>query len=383
MVRASKGHKLGRKYKKWRKGKSEKASNLGSIKNQIRGQQRLLQKVTDEERKIQIQNKIEELQQSLERRERTDKEKHNARKSHGIRFVERQKLVRQELSIRNQTSLTNKQKDIELFKIALDMVYVAHYPHDQRYISLFLRERERVVDPLRTLARRGTTRKRIIANLNASARVDWISEDMYNRVPSAWSIQLEKDTFGQMEEKETAALATVTADSRFQTNDKQQSILEAMSEIETRLDSESDTSSDDAADPLMKQKISIESEAEEPDANQKSQNDISTEGSVSSGSSSDTDSESTSSSSVDDSDIKANSSAVPKVEEHIAGEMDDSNEPLESDDFFATAAHDSKEIFLNAKRDLPTLHGAKGDKSQGWSTQRQRPGQFKRKKQRF
>ena len=60
-----------------------------------------------------------------------------------------------------------------------------------------------------------------------------------------------------------------------------------------------------------------------------------------------------------------------------------SNDDDEDDDDFlmaADAAPDATDIFANAKEHVPSMDEARGDKSQGWATQRQRPGQFKKRR---
>jgi hypothetical protein len=51
-------------------------------------------------------------------------------------------------------------------------------------------------------------------------------------------------------------------------------------------------------------------------------------------------------------------------------------------DDFLVASMDDTDVFANAKRHVPATDEAAGDKSKGWATQRQLPGQFRKKQRR-
>ena len=210
MPRPPSKHGLERKYKSWRKGKSAKAKSKGSLKQQLRGKERLLCKLpeTETERRQEMEQQIQELKTEIENKQVVEKERQNAKDSHGLRFLERQRLTRNERSTRKLLAgaSTREEKtrfEAELQMIALDQMYVAHFPHDMRYIPLF-RNGVRMVDVnARKLARRATTRKRILKNLGED-RVKWIAADQYERLPSEWSVDMEKKTFAAPVNGDTA-----------------------------------------------------------------------------------------------------------------------------------------------------------------------------------
>ena len=84
-----KKHHLDKKYKPWRKGTSVNATSGASLKNQLRGQKRLLSKLMKDETKndettlatkVALETKIKELETQIKDKERVDKERSNAMK---------------------------------------------------------------------------------------------------------------------------------------------------------------------------------------------------------------------------------------------------------------------------------------------------------------
>jgi hypothetical protein len=81
-----------------------------------------------------------------------------------------------------------------------------------------------------------------------------------------------------------------------------------------------------------------------------------------------------------DVNVKESHKSTPKGLPEV--ETPKADEDMEEEDDFLVAVDEGKEQdnFANAKNHLPTSDEFKGDKSKGWSTQRQRPGQFKKKR---
>jgi hypothetical protein len=461
MVKAPSSHGLDRKFKSWRKGKSEnpKAKNRTSLKHQLRGQTRLLTKVTDEDHRKVLQTQIDTLKAEIGAKEQVEQERVNAQKSHGTRFLERQRLVRLERNVRKNPNLSDETKEAEYLKIALDMAYVAHFPHDVvKYMPIF-HKGTRVVDSGRHLNRRAMTRKRVLANAatGAEPRVSWISSDMYNRLPQQeWTLELETATFAGEGTESGAAGGNseggASSDNRFGGNNMESSaaLLEAAEEIETKLDQEetlqskkdaekkaadsssgSDSIDSDSSspDPPLKKTVakneaattgnkrkskdvdsssgsdSTDSDSSSPDpplkkdvskkrattTDKKKEVNSDSDDSSDSGSSyskgednvkskgkgkadsdsSDSDSSDSSDSSDEEADVKVKEVEPPKVDEIME----------EVDDFLVPAVEgQEQDFFANAKSNIPTRQELKGDKSKGWATQNQRPGEFKKKR---
>jgi hypothetical protein len=440
MVKAPSSHGLDRKFKSWRKGKSDnpKSKNRTSLKHQLRGQERLLKRATDDDHRAGLQVKMDALKAEISAKESVELERVHAQKSHGTRFLERQKLVRQERNVRKNPNMSDETKETEMFKIALDMAYVAHYPHDVvKYMPLFY-QGTRVVDSGRHLYRRAVTRKRVLAKLTESStssepRVSWITSAMYDRLSQKgeWTPELEAATFGGEAGSATAAgenpeQGGAVQDNRFAMGNMESSALvEAAEEIEAKLDqeetiqkkknddkpvqdkqvdssgssSESSLDSDDdvgnkkAAPLLKKPAVDKKGNANYSDSDDSSDSDSSDSDSdekakaVNKGkrkSDSDSDSDSSDSdSSEDEADAdtvkvshKTTLKGLPEVETQ---KVEDTN--IEDDDFLVSVDEvKDQEVFANAKSHIPGRDDNKGDKSKGWETQNQRPGQFKKKR---
>ena len=437
MPRLPSKHGLERKYKSWRRGKSKTAKasdkplSKTSLKNQLRSHQRFLAKVTDDKLRKEVLETIERVKQEIVVKEAKEREKDNASKSHGARFLERQKLVRLEAQARKelekarQTKGATTSKDDSstinenLFRIALDQAYVAHYPHEIKYQPLF-RKGGRIVDNGRTVVWRAITRKRCLQNLHP--RVGWISNDQYERLPDEWSVELEKQVFGyqKTKAKKTQNGSEGTNDSRFTFSTNQDKMVQTVDQIESKLleeeraqtkdDQEKDNDSDnstDEADPLLtngaaRDKVdrnkasgdtTSDSESDSSDDNDKEDQDDDASSSSSSdddtSSSSNDDSSSSSGSSSDssddDSDQDSSSQAVVKKKTETqpqSADKDDRDKDDEPFDDFFTPAKDDTDAFANARQDNSNRDFAKGDKSMGWATQRQRPGEWKKKRKR-
>jgi rRNA-processing protein Efg1 len=388
MVKAPSSKGLG-KFKPWRRGASKKSK--GSIKHQLRGQERLLAKASSDEQKRAVQAKIDELKRQYDSRKEKEVERENAKKSHGTRFLERQRLTR---SLKKAADAADKNA---LLRIALDQVYVGHYPHDKRYIKLF-RNGNRVVDAPKDLVQRAKIRDRILLDIaskeqgqsseTASARVDWISPDQYERLPASWSVEDERRVFGERG-------ATVTAnegssDTRFLVpamSDAHQKLLAAAEDaerqaMEENVDDELDSEGNDNDDGDSDENDEAKSESKKtPHRPRGGSNDeaLSDDGDASSDDSSSASSSSSSSSSESDDERSVTSEKNPvdgaqhsaPLTEQIVAEGDD------DDDFLVDATGDEPNAFAQAPL-VKGLDQVRGDKSQGWATQRQRPGQYKK-----
>uniref|UniRef100_A0A6U6GW67 rRNA-processing protein EFG1 n=1 Tax=Odontella aurita TaxID=265563 RepID=A0A6U6GW67_9STRA len=190
MPRPPTRHGLEKKYKSWRRGKSTSTAakkggptaaaaagggagggggggggGKGSLKNQLRSQRRFLSKLPppppdgDENddaaadaaaakalatRKA-IESRIAEIERLISTRDRIEFERKNAAKYHRVRFFDRQKLTRLERKLRRERDdaladgdgAVARRREAEWRRCALDQLYVAHFPHGERYLPLF------------------------------------------------------------------------------------------------------------------------------------------------------------------------------------------------------------------------------------------------------
>ena len=391
MPRPPSKHGLEKKFKAWRRGKSKTSSTSSSLKQQLRGHERLLAKISEDEteRRQALIQKILETKAEIAGKESLVKERQNATKSHGIRFLERQRLVRMEKAARNTP---NEEK--ELFKIALDQAYVAHFPHDIKYLPLFKKGNVRAVDRGKALFRRAVTRNRILKELDSEKRVNWISEDQYKRLPNSWTIQLEQEIFGGSQEDVEKEDVLADADDRFALTKEHEQLLEAAQKIEHTLDhsdegkdvensvedsdniSEGDGSeSDDDDDNDNAPNSGIKGAAPNHVAQEKGTGTDSDDSDSSDDSSTSDDSSSSDDDSVEELDRSNVKPTLGKRKAEATMVLED-----DVDDFLMPATDEN--VFEKAKSEKASEVVNSGDKSKGWTTQRQRPGQFKPKKQR-
>jgi hypothetical protein len=436
-MKAPTKHGLDRKFKSWRRGKSQKANKRSSLKQQLRGHQRLLNKLpedSDKEKREELKAKMKVLEVEIAQKQTSITEKKHAEQSHGQRFLDRQRLTRKEKAIRKSGGDNNSK---ELFSIALDQAYVAHHPNDVKYMPLFSKG-QRVVDVSRQLFRRAVTRKRILKELASSKtqRLHWISSEQYERLPLDidWTIQDEERVFGGTMSRQGLKdkKSLQTEDSRFSVATEHNAVLQAADQVDEDLneetekkeddssdnnsdssdseteqakpitaktkakdDSNSDSDSsedDDDADPLKKktpQKVSKpiqsksqqkedssdsssssdDSDSDDDDEKEPQKKELSKKDDSSSDSSSSSDSNNTS---EDEEDEKPKKAVEPEPKEPEE----------EEDDFLMDAADDkdTTDVFQKTTAQLPAMGLYRGDKSKGWGTQQQRPGEFKKRR---
>ncbi|GAX19242.1 hypothetical protein FisN_4Lh175 [Fistulifera solaris] len=378
MVKAPSSHGLDRKFKPWRRGKSQNSNKRSSLKQQLRGHERLLKKSTDDTQKQTLLQKIEELKQEIANKEVAEKERKNAKQSHGSRFLERQKLVRM------QHNAQKEQNSEQLDRVALDQIYVGHFPLDKKYLSLF-RNGQRRKDPLKVLSQRSRIRHRILfQQLALAEHKDWISKDQYSRVEnikkklSAWTVQEERTYFGQEDDVASNSVAPKD-DSRFTVAPQHEAVLAAAERVEKELENEDDL------DPVEEDESTSDSESEidqlqssvkpQKDSLPTSHNDLNEK-------------DSTDDSSFDSSTGSSSSDERDVVKEDTSGMGTNDNVSLvadEDDDFFVDV--DDKKVpdenpFSKPRQKVEPFIAPKGDKSKGWSTQKQRRGHWQGKKDR-
>lgn len=344
-----------KKFKPWRRGKSNKGKNSGksnssSLKGQLRGLLRLRDKNASS-LKEETQARIESLQAQIKAREITERERTNATKSHKTRFLERQHTMRRYKKLLKETPPNEK----ELYKLALDQIYIAHYPlADTSYLSLYGNKdsdktQRRHVMNARLLFKMAMQRKTALKKSRLETRVPWVPEDQYERVKhvDSWDTELERTTFGiQNASKELKTTTKHIADDRFQVSKQQTELLAEAEDIAKQIDDESNETAN----------------------NRKQEEDESPQDDVSSNDSSSSDADDDDSSSSDDSNSN-----------DLAGNDVRTTASLVADGFL-TADTTSTNVFDTAKRQEPT--NKKADKSLGWATQRQFPGEFRKRRRR-
>jgi hypothetical protein len=364
----------------------------GSLKSQLRGQQRLLDKFisttpTDEQsseeflhRKQTLEAKIKSLELQNRQNRLKEIERRNAIRYHKVKFFERQKLTRMERKLTrklkvelssspNDDVLVQGIKD-ELDQVHQDQLYVKFYPNDTKYVSLFpdgvYYKASESTESEEVKAKRAEIRKRIseivkedpqekqqLDNIDGATTTS-IEQILPKKKTKDDKSRLKKKNYGMQGMKTSLATGTTGAQDReFPKNT-------SVSGIDARL---VDT---DDVDKLPSH-MAVDAEDDENASNVSESDSI-----VSSSSSSSSTSTSGSSTSTSTNE----SSVVEKPNVSVNNNTMASDES-EEDDFFAETEVNVNTLFQDANIYSEGVGSARGDKSKGWATQKQRPGKFK------
>eukprot|EP00978_Attheya_sp_CCMP212_P004647 scaffold10109_cov51-Attheya_sp.AAC.7 len=434
-------HGLERKFKPWRKGKSQKkpATN-SSLKNKLRSERRFLSKLGEDntEARATIEARIRDLEGEINGKQQVQHEKKNAAKYHQVKFFERQKLTRFAKKVQRQLAEAIKEGNAELEQeyrdelkvIALDQLYVAHFPNDAKYLALFGSGTQRVVDDEKTKQKRNAIRKRIAeSHSNGDNTKKWVNTDALEGKPVEDVLMQTNNKRKRDEDAAESTQKSLQADPRWNTElleQKVQLVAKEEAKLSLSVDAdavESDDSNQEGSDneisdgPIDKTNPRGEARSENKEessssggkakeSNDKKKSRKEEKASEDSDSSSDSSSDDSSSSSCSSSSSSSSSSSDDDTDDEDANVKDSKTMPPntvvttkavtkqqkatdDTDDFFMTSAPEeeedavtiAKKAFENASG-LHTIDHFQGDKSKGWATQRQRPGEFKKKIQR-
>lgn len=398
MPRPPSKHGLENKFKSWRKGKSTKAgssASRASLKNRLRSQKRLLSKLPDDDAgRGKIEETIRQLEMQITGKQQVQKERKNAEKYHQVRFFDRQRLTRLERTSRRQLEEATAAADVdevkkykaELESIILDKLYVGYFPNDTKYIALF-RNGEKIEDDDRTARLRQAVRDRIASDLKSGKlkSKSWLNVDEIKGMsclkfagskPYKRKADQNKD---RNEEKESGSAANqniVPAKKKKPNVDISNDDIESVGES----DSSSSSSSSDDSDNDSSDEENVEKPRSKVGKKISGENS-SDDSSSSSSSSSSSDSDSSSSSSDSDSEDRKESKAMPLASTANAPSSSNVTPDEDSDDDFLVEESTGVEDTFNKARQYSTgyeYEKTKGDKSRGWATQKQRPGQWNR-----
>lgn len=427
MPRLPSKHGLERKYKPWRKGKSSsttknkaftekyttkrKLTKAGSLKNQLRSQKRLLSKMLMKEQKKErdeqqsnkvtqgdVEQRIKDIEKAIEEKEKKEREKKLANKYHSIKFFERQKLTRMErkaLKSLNEAKAAADFDDIakyksELEEICMDELYVAYFPNDTKYMALF-EDGVRIVDDERTAKRRERTRKDILEKVKKGeidCKNSWINTTFLNlnmeckktkeglNMIESQGINLKESEFNKRasyinEEDGKKPDKDITAKVPLKRGIGNDLISDSSS------DSSSESSSEEESkETLESTKVNLAHHEQGSYSKSTATGGKNRESDSSDGSESDT------SNSIDsDGNDGVNNEQTSVGKNNTHKELQANRQ--ESDDDFLVDGDDGQDIlkpFVNNVSNELTSHRKSGDKSKGWETQKQRPGQWKKRR---
>ena len=325
-----------------------------------------------------------------------------------------------------------KKTMMELERIAMDRKYIHHFPNNQKYISLFSDGLIRAKYDAKTIRKRDLIWKQIENDTGVTFK-DFGSlsyfEDTYvdkeNRNDKSKlrnnkmkfvddSISSKTNSFKEEEDEdddkdiEVEDIITTSTDSRFDTKSLLSSnIIEHADMIDKTLDDEENEGDRVGSNIEQNKDISNDNEMKKNDrnGNGSSDNDNDSDDDDDSTSSSDSESSSGSSSSDSDSDSDSSSDSDSDIKDNTHENEQKNNrtgknkakmtisapiskqshdESDSEDDFFVTddGNDDMNNMFEEAKPLSSHDINAKGDKSKGWQTQKQLPGEFKKRRRR-
>jgi hypothetical protein len=343
----------------------KKVAKKHSLKHQLRGQKRILQKMLQsasesqqvnatlfEGKKLAVESTIYNLERIIEKKGMAEIEKQNALKYRGVKFFEKQKLTRKENRAKKELSLYLKKTCVdnevnktikgrveklqeELEQIKLDLQYIKFFPNDTKYLALFPSGeyyKEEDVDP-DVERERLEIRQRVVLFARGH-----IGETVDRGVEPAKSRDaVEKSASGDIDQ--------VKGEKRDVVSDSQ-GTSHRQDKITNSSPSSSDDSSDESATSSSSSSSSSDDKSSQPGSGPGSKG--------------------------------APSTAAQPAKETSASAANDSDD----DDFFATeiVSGDAQAVFQKAPVYKDGVGSASRDKSKGWSTQKQRPGEFKRRR---
>jgi len=333
-----------------------------------------------------------------------------------------------------------KKIEAQLERIVLDQLYVAFYPNHTKYISLFAENSKGGNDVLyhgdeKTHQKQIVIRQKLLERIQQQGdtfiqenlkKKSWVNlkflvkrgildkkynfeealqngSDIYKTQGDAVNRQkdvarkreLQKQMDKEIKQRNEKLLSIEEDDGdnvKIMKDRKGKNLHNDDSDSDDRSQSSESVSDDDSVDkqreglnrPKPVTKV-VSEETKSEDKNDSSSSSDSDSDSDSS-SSSDSDSDSSDSSSDSDSDDSNNSKETGKTNLSNPAKVSSAKDEEESDDDFLVANNDEKpeNVFAKAYKRREEEHsiGKKGDKSKGWTTQKQRPGEWKKKRQR-
>jgi len=330
---------------------------------------------------------------------------HNKR-YHQVKFFERQKLTRMERKAKKKLKEAKEAADFEdatkytneLMQICMDQLYVAFYPNDKKYVSIFANQSEDEKIKKRRIEIKQDILTKIKNNVITKSDLmqkSWVNIDMLRKrdfdlslaeLPSCYQLAMGHDYCNDTSDKRksSAAIAAVQ-------NWEQKRKLDVKEDTEVHLikrtkhdktNRNQDDHGEDCNDDNRKNRDTSNNNDDQNVDDDSSTSSSSSSSSSSSNSSSSSSSSNSSSSSSSDSDSDSDDNDDDNVANTKQDTIQSDEESL--DDFLVddTDQTDVGNIFAKAQREALTSQDMpyekrKGDKSQGWQTQKQRPGEWK------
>jgi len=143
---------------KWRTMRPKQEVSTSDIKKKIRDAQRTLKRPNlNATTQVDLQRRIQALQQELEQAETqkktVEKRRKNYEKYKFVRFMERQKITRRIKQVKKDLEITKgkekRELEKELQQLEINLNYTLHYPVAYKYVSLFQTASDALRDVIR------------------------------------------------------------------------------------------------------------------------------------------------------------------------------------------------------------------------------------------
>lgn len=151
-----------------------KGKKIRSVKNEIRGVERLLKKADlDPKVRAKKEAELQQLRKRQEANQQAEVERKNAVRYHKVRFFERVKVERAIAKLERrklQAGVLTEQEQQQARQLQEDLLYILHFPKAEKYVSL-LKTPEDAAERARVEAERARLRRAVAARLRDSAAV--------------------------------------------------------------------------------------------------------------------------------------------------------------------------------------------------------------------
>jgi len=357
------------------------AINLGNsknLKNQLRCQRRLLKKVSSRNNKETdsafievIKQKIKDIENDIADQQRILKERKNAERYRKVKFFDRITLGRLEKKIRSKLKESYENNNLdrikvledELEQVGNDQIYVAYFPNDTKYLSLFTRNGKRINDDEKTRIKREHIYSRISNTVDKSKITKkWVTA--HKQVPNLKT----NEALSLTKSNEDTIEKNIDLDERFQQDERFANLDHVIGVANTNeFSDDSDSKSSESKSNNQHEKKSLKSHSSSCNISEKtnSYQELSLQ---------------ESSSVYSEESLEKSSSSSSSSSSSGRGDVQLDSSQEEKDDFFADSSTEAVEhMFKNSKTKV--FEESRG-KDKGYSTQSQPPGYFKKKRQR-
>ena len=140
------------------KEQGKKKKKGSSLKQQLRGVERLLKRDLTPEARAVHEKKLREIKNSMENKKKQELERKYSKKYHMVKFFEKKKVTRAIKKVERQLMEEKDEQAImklreEEEQLREDLDYIVHFPNDMKYVSLFKTADKEKVEKMKVVVR--------------------------------------------------------------------------------------------------------------------------------------------------------------------------------------------------------------------------------------